>query len=103
MDVEQATAEAKRLWGPRARAKECRFDGYVEIVLDIADLIGWDVEKWGPTYQVLGHAKTYEQAIENALKRQFAGSPSAIAGIVGNGEPVQLTMFGPLDKSDNHE
>lgn len=84
MDIEQADTEAKKLWGPRAAAQPCQFPGYVEIVYDNADLIGWDVKKWGPTYAVIGWGQSYEEAIENGKNKQYYISKS---------DPVQMDFF----------
>jgi hypothetical protein len=71
MNQQQADAEAKRIWGPKALAKECSFPGYVEIVIDIAEAVGWNVKKWGPLTRVLGYGKTWDEAMQNAKAGQF--------------------------------
>jgi hypothetical protein len=72
MNQEQADAEAKRLWGPKATARPYKVeDGWYEIVLDIAEQIGWDVKKWGPTVKLLGFGRSYDEAIQGAKDGQY--------------------------------
>lgn len=72
MNQEEAQAEAKRRWGPKADARPYRHkEGFFEIILDNAEALGWDVKKWGPTYKLLGFGKSYEEALQGAIDGQY--------------------------------